>query len=65
MKSYSSREVIAILKTDGWHEINQEGSHKHFKHPTKKGKATVTHPVKDIPIRTLKTIEKQTGIKFK
>ena len=64
MKSYSSREVIQILKADGWYEVNCEGDHHQFKHPNKKGRVTVTHPRKDIPIKTLKSIEKQAGIKF-
>ena len=35
MKSYSSREVIQLLKADGWFEVNVVGSHHQFKHPTK------------------------------
>lgn len=27
MKSYSSKEVIAMLKADGWYEVNVVGSH--------------------------------------
>lgn len=61
----SSREVIKRVKEDGWYEVNHEGSHKQFKHPTKKGRITVPHPKRDIPIETLKSIEKQAGIKFK
>ncbi len=64
MKSYSSRDVIKALKNDGWFEINCVGDHHQFKHPVKKGKVTVTHPVKDIPLKTLKSIEKQAGVKF-
>lgn len=64
MKSYSSREVIQILNADGWYFVSCEGDHHHFKHQTKKGKVTVTHPVKDIPIRTLRSIGKQAGIIF-
>ena len=64
MKSYSSREIISIIEADGWYEINQEGSHKQFKHPTKKGRVTVNHPVKDMNIKTIKSIERQSGIKF-
>ena len=64
MKSYSSKEVIRILEQDGWYFVKCVGDHHHFKHPTKKGKVTVTHPQKDIPIRTLKSIEQQAGIKF-
>lgn len=65
MKSYSSREIIVILLADDWYEVNVEGSHHQFKHPTKKGKVTVQHPRKDIHIKLLKSIERQSGIKFK
>ena len=64
MKSYSSSEVIKILEQDGWHEVACVGSHHQFRHSTKKGKVTVKHPQKDIPIKTLKRIEQQSGIKF-
>lgn len=64
MKSYSSREVIKMLIADGWYEVGCVGDHHQFKHPTKKGRVTVTHPRKDIPIKTLKSIEKQAGIKI-
>jgi predicted RNA binding protein YcfA (HicA-like mRNA interferase family) len=64
MKGYSSREVIKILKADGWYEYGCDGDHHQYKHPTKKGKVTVTHPRKDIPIPTLKSIERQSGVTF-
>ena len=64
MKSYSSREVIKMLIADGWYEVNVVGSHHQYKHPTKKGRVTVKHPDKDIPTKTLKNIEKQSGLKF-
>ena len=64
MKSYSSKEIIAILLRDGWYEVGHVGDHKHFKHPTKKGKTTVTHPIKTLPTHNLKNIEKQAGIKL-
>lgn len=65
MKSYSSREVIKALKNDGWYEVACDGDHHQYKHPTKKGRVTVTHPKKDIPIGTLKNISKQSGVIFK
>lgn len=64
MKSYSSREIIKILEEDGWYLVNTVGSHHQFKHPTKPGRVTVKHPDKDIPIGTLKSIERQSGLKF-
>jgi predicted RNA binding protein YcfA (HicA-like mRNA interferase family) len=60
-----SRELIRLLKKDGWYEVSQAGSHKQFKHPARKGRVTVPHPKRDIPKGTLKSIEKQAGIKFK
>lgn len=64
MRSYSSREVIAMLKADGWFLVAVEGSHHHYKHPTKPGKVTVKHPCKDIPPKTLKSIAAQSGLRF-
>jgi len=64
VKSYSSREVIKMLKADGWYLVNTVGSHLQFKHPEKPGRVTVKHPDKDIPIKTLKSIERQSGLKF-
>lgn len=65
MKSYSSKEVIETLMADGWLHMQTTGDHWQFKHPTKPGRVTVPHPVKDIPIGTLKNIERQAGIKFR
>ena len=64
MRSYSSRDVMKILLENGWVEINCVGDHHQFKHPTKKGKVTLRHPVKDLGVRDLKSIEKQSGLKF-
>ena len=38
MKSYSSREILKLLKKDGWREIACVGDHHQFKHPVKKGR---------------------------
>lgn len=64
MKSYSSRQVIQMLEADGWYLVNVVGSHHQFRHPTKKGRTTVKHPDKDIPLKTLKSIERQSGLRF-
>lgn len=64
MKSHSSREVIKMLIADGWYEVNVVGSHRQFKHPSKRGRVTVKHPDKDIPPKTLKSIESQSGLRF-
>lgn len=64
MKAYSSREVLKLLKADGWYEVSCSGDHHQFKHPTKKGRVTLTHPRKDIPLKTLKSIAMQARIKI-
>jgi predicted RNA binding protein YcfA (HicA-like mRNA interferase family) len=65
MKSYSSKEILQILKEDGWIAKSQEGSHVQLIHPTKPGKVTVPHPRKEFKLKTLKTIFKQAGLKIK
>lgn len=65
MKSYSSREVLKMLQDDGWYLVNVAGSHHQFKHPSKPGRVTVKHPDKDIPLPTLKSIECQSGLRFR
>lgn len=60
-----SGAVIGRIEADGWYRVAQKGSHVQFKHPTKPGKATVPHPKKDLPIGTLKSIERQTGVRLR
>ena len=62
MKSYSSREIIKLLEADGWYKVRTEGSHNHFRHPSKSGTTTVPHPKKDLPFKTVKSIFNQAGI---
>lgn len=59
----NSRDVISALRDDGWKEVAQKGSHVQFKHPQKPGRVTVPHPERDIPIGTLRSIERQPGLK--
>jgi predicted RNA binding protein YcfA (HicA-like mRNA interferase family) len=61
----NSREVISALKADGWDLVAQKGSHVQFKHPTKPGRVTVPHPKRDIPLGTLRSIEKQADLKLR
>ena len=61
----NSRDVIAALQADGWYEVAHVGSHKQFKHKTKLGRVTVVYPSREIPIGTLRSIEKQAGIKLR
>ena len=60
-----SQDIITALKANGWEQVAQKGSHVQFKHPTKPGRVTVPHPKKDIPLGTLRSIEKQAGLKLR
>ena len=59
--SIASKEIIKILKDDGWFLSRTRGDHHQFKHTVKKGTVTVPHPKKDLPKKTVKSIFKQAG----
>lgn len=59
-----SREVLRRLEADGWRRVGQKGSHMQLKHPTKAGRVTLPHPKRDLPKGTLKSIERQSGIRL-
>jgi len=60
----NSREIIRRLEADGCYRVGQRGSQVQFKHPAKPGRVTVPHPEKDIPAKTLRSIERQSGVSF-
>nr|WP_272960844.1 type II toxin-antitoxin system HicA family toxin [Barnesiella viscericola] len=54
-----------MLLDDGWVIAYQKGSHRQLKHPVKKGKVTLNgKPSDDIWGNNLKSVEKQSGLKF-
>jgi predicted RNA binding protein YcfA (HicA-like mRNA interferase family) len=59
----SSRQVIKTLNANGWEHVATRGDH----HQYKKGgvKVTVQHPVKDLSLRNIISIEKATGIRLR
>jgi predicted RNA binding protein YcfA (HicA-like mRNA interferase family) len=60
------KEVIRLLKDDGWQELKgKRTSHRQFKHPLKSGKVTVPAHPKDIEFETLKRIAAQASISLK
>jgi predicted RNA binding protein YcfA (HicA-like mRNA interferase family) len=57
------RDVLKMLRSDGWVLRNQEGSHRQFVHPEKPGKVTVAgHSSDEVPPKTLKSTMKQADI---
>ena len=57
------RELLKILRDDGWIEKAQKGSHLQLEHEKKAGKVTVPVHGGDIPKGTLNSILKQAGLK--
>jgi predicted RNA binding protein YcfA (HicA-like mRNA interferase family) len=58
------KEAIAMIESDGWEWVRTTGSHRHYKHPIKKGLVTVPGKLSDdLPIGTLTSILKQSGLK--
>jgi predicted RNA binding protein YcfA (HicA-like mRNA interferase family) len=60
---FSSRERIALIEADGWYLAKVTGDHHHFKHPSKPGKETVPHLMRDVAKGTANSILKQAGLK--
>lgn len=57
------KELIALIEADGWSQVRQKGSHRQFRHPTKRGTVTVSgKPSVDIPPGTLNSVLKQAGL---
>lgn len=60
------REILRLLREEGWVEVATRGSHVQFKHPTKPGRVTVAgHTNDDLAPGTLKSILVQAGLKEK
>jgi predicted RNA binding protein YcfA (HicA-like mRNA interferase family) len=57
------REIIRLIKQDGWYSIRSSGGHRQFKHATKPGRVTVSGKMShDIAPGTLKSILRQAGL---
>jgi predicted RNA binding protein YcfA (HicA-like mRNA interferase family) len=57
------RDVIKRIEADGWHLIATRGSHRQYKHPTKKGRVTVAGKLSDdMAAGTLKSVWLQAQI---
>ncbi|MEZ5357087.1 MAG: type II toxin-antitoxin system HicA family toxin [Bryobacteraceae bacterium] len=55
---------MKLIENDGWKHVVTRGSHRQFKHATKKGRVTVPgHPGDDIHPDTLKSVLVQAGLR--
>ncbi len=58
------REVLRMLRDDGWVQVRQRGSHRQFTYPTKRGLVTVAGKLSDdLAPGTLNSVLKQAGLK--
>jgi predicted RNA binding protein YcfA (HicA-like mRNA interferase family) len=58
------RQVIKMLKADGWFLRRTRGSHQQYAHHKKRGLVTVAgHPSDEVAPGTLNNIMKQAGFK--
>jgi predicted RNA binding protein YcfA (HicA-like mRNA interferase family) len=58
------RDVLKLLRNDGWSVVITVGSHRQMKHSTKPGRVTVAgHLADDLHPKTLKSILTQAGLK--
>jgi predicted RNA binding protein YcfA (HicA-like mRNA interferase family) len=59
-----ARDLLTLLREDGWVQVGQKGSHRQFRHPTKPGRVTVNgHRGDDVQQDLLKSILRQAGLK--
>lgn len=58
------REIIKLIERDGWQQVRQTGSHRHYRHPSKPGTVTVAgHLRDDLHPKTQGSIMSQAGLK--
>lgn len=58
------RDVIKLIRANGWQQVGQRGSHRQFKHRSRPGRVTIAGaPSDDLAPGTLNSILKQAGLK--
>ena len=59
------RLLIKLIQDDGWYLVRTRGSHRQFKHPTKKGTVTVAGKLgSDVRPGTLNSVLRQAGLRW-
>ena len=61
----NSKAVLRKLAEDGWVLQRVTGSHHQFRHATKSGVVTVPHPKRELPVGTVRSIERQAGLRLR
>lgn len=65
MRRYKVRDILRVLKDDGWLLLRSKGSHLQYAHPHKMGLVTVSfHSANDdLHPKTANSILRQAGLK--
>ncbi len=59
------RLLVKLIEDDGWYLVRTRGSHRQFKHLTKKGTVTVAGKLSaDVRSGTLNSVLRQAGLKW-
>ena len=59
------RLLIKLIEDDGWYLVRTRGSHRQFKHLTKKGTVTVAGKLSaEVRPGTLNSVLRQAGLKW-
>lgn len=59
------REAIRLVEKNGWYLVRTKGSHRQYKHSSKKGLVTIAgKPNSDLATGTANSILKQAGLKI-
>jgi Predicted periplasmic or secreted lipoprotein len=62
VKRYKVNEIIKMLEKDEWYLVATNGSHRQFKHKTKKGRVTINGKLSEtLGQELLNSIFKQAG----
>ncbi|HUF06863.1 MAG TPA: type II toxin-antitoxin system HicA family toxin [Candidatus Binatia bacterium] len=58
------RDIIRLLRAEGWYEVKSRGGHRQFKHSDRVGRVTVSGKLSDdMPPGTWNNVRKQAGLK--
>ena len=58
----NSRDLLKLLKDQGWEVVRIQGSHHQLKHADHGHTLTVPHPKKDLGVGLVKAILRQAGL---
>ena len=57
------RDAIRLVESDGWRLVRTRGSHRQFRHRSKRGTVTIAgHPSYDLAPGTWRSVLRQAGL---